>query len=151
LLTGEVGEAGQGGVQSHGIYGPAPVALARQADTVGRAVQDRSCLLSRGPVLYVASLLSPHEEATMPSSFEASMADDDLSRQRRKRQARLLDRPVPDFPALTVADIVADVLAASDEGHAPLDVPGYLTEHGHSSTTIETVVAYLQGTALRGP
>ncbi|HET6920038.1 MAG TPA: hypothetical protein VFI46_11310 [Jiangellaceae bacterium] len=87
----------------------------------------------------------------MPSSFEASMADDDLSRQRRKRQARLLDRPVPDFPALTVADIVADVLAASDEGHAPLDVPGYLTEHGHSSTTIETVVAYLQGTALPGP
>jgi hypothetical protein len=81
----------------------------------------------------------------MPSSVEASMADDDLSRQRRKRQARLLDRPVLDFPALTVADVVADVLAASDEGHAPLDVPSYLTERGHSSTTIETVVAYLQG------
>jgi hypothetical protein len=44
-----------------------------------------------------------------------------------------------------VADVVADVLAASDEGHAPLDVPSYLTERGHSSTTIETVVAYLQG------
>jgi hypothetical protein len=81
----------------------------------------------------------------MTSSVEASMVDDDLSRQRRKRQARLLDRPVPDFPELTVADVVADVLAASDEGHAPLDVPSYLTEHGHSWTTIETVLAYLQG------
>jgi hypothetical protein len=81
----------------------------------------------------------------MSSSVEAWMADDDLSRQRRKRQARLLDRPVHDFPALTVADVVADVLAASDEGHAPLDVPGYLTERGYSWTTIETVVAYLQG------
>jgi hypothetical protein len=73
------------------------------------------------------------------------MADDDLSRQRRKREARLLDRPVPDFPALTVADIVADVFAATDGGHAALDVPSYLAERGHTSTTIETVLAYLQG------
>jgi len=85
------------------------------------------------------------------------MAYDDLSRQRRKRQARLLERPVPDFPALTMADVVADVLAASDEGNAPLDVPGYLAASGYSSTTIETVVAYLQGqrpplrTALPAP
>jgi hypothetical protein len=71
------------------------------------------------------------------------MADDDLSRQRRKRQARLLDRPVPDFPALTVADVVADVVAMSDEG-AALDVPSYLAERGHTGATIDSVVAYLQ-------
>lgn len=75
---------------------------------------------------------------------EGSMADDDLSRQRRKREARLLDGPIPDFPALTVADVVADVLAASDQGEDALDVPTYLAEQGHSWQTIETVVAYLQ-------
>lgn len=90
----------------------------------------------------------------MPSSVEPAMADDDLSRQRRKREARLLDRLVPDFPALTVADVVADVLAASDEGHAAFDVPSYLAERGHTGTTIESVVAYLQSqppTRASGP
>jgi hypothetical protein len=48
------------------------------------------------------------------------------------------------LPALTVADVVADVLAASDEGHAALDVSSYLAERGHTRTTIETVVVYLQ-------
>jgi len=80
----------------------------------------------------------------MPGSVEHSMDDDDLSRQRRKREARLLDRQLPDFAGVTVADVVADVLAASDEGRAPLDVPGYLAERGHTSTTITTVVDYLQ-------
>jgi hypothetical protein len=87
---------------------------------------------------------SPHEETTMPSSVETWMGDDDLSRQRRKREQRLLDGEVPDFPGLTVADIVADVLAASDDGHAAFEVPTYLVERGYTSTTITTVVAYLQ-------
>jgi hypothetical protein len=43
-----------------------------------------------------------------------------------------------------VADVVADVLAASNEGHSALDVPSYLAERGHTSTTIKTVVDYLQ-------
>lgn len=79
----------------------------------------------------------------MPSSIEAWMGDDDLSRQRRKREARLLDGEVPDFPGLTVADVVADVLAASN---APgrFDVLDYLVERGHTSMTITTVVEYLQ-------
>jgi hypothetical protein len=87
----------------------------------------------------------------MPGSVEHSMADDDLSRQRRKREARLLDRQLPGFAGVTVADVVADVLAASDEGRVPLDVPGYLAERGHNSTTITTVVDYLQrqGAELR--
>ena len=80
----------------------------------------------------------------MPSSIETWMGDDDLSRQRRKREARLLDGEVPDFPGLTVADVVADVLAASHEGHATFDVPNYLVERGHTSMTITTVVEYLQ-------
>jgi hypothetical protein len=80
----------------------------------------------------------------MPGSVEHSMGGDDLSRQRRKREARLLDRQLPDFAGVTVADVVADVLAASDEGRAPLDVPAYLAERGHTSTTITTVVDYLQ-------
>jgi hypothetical protein len=80
----------------------------------------------------------------MPSSVETWMGDDDLSRQRRKREQRLLDGEVPDFPGLTVADIVADVLAASDDGHAAFEVPTYLVERGYTSTTITTVVAYLQ-------
>jgi hypothetical protein len=79
----------------------------------------------------------------MPSSIEPWLDDDDLSRQRRKREARLLDGEVPDFPGLTVANVVADVLAASDEGHAALDVPSYLVACGHTSTTIKTVVDYL--------
>jgi hypothetical protein len=70
--------------------------------------------------------------------------DDDLSRQRRKREARLLDGEVPSFPGLTVADVVADALAASNDGRGGLDVPDYLRERGHTAMTIETVVAYLQ-------
>jgi hypothetical protein len=55
------------------------------------------------------------------------------------------------LPARTVADVVADVLAASDEGHAALAVPSYLAEPGHTWTTIETVVAYLQRQRPRLP
>jgi hypothetical protein len=80
----------------------------------------------------------------MASSFEASLGDDDLSRQRRKREARLLDQSVPHFPTLTLADVVADVLARSDEGRAVFDVSAYLADHGHGWQTIETVVAYLK-------
>jgi hypothetical protein len=70
------------------------------------------------------------------------MGDDDLSRQWRKREARVLDGDVPDFPGLTVADVVADVLAASNDGPASFDVPRYLAERGHSSRTIRTVREY---------
>jgi hypothetical protein len=80
----------------------------------------------------------------MPGPGEPWSGDDDLSRQRRKREARLLDGRVPDFPSLTVADLVADVLAASNEDHASFDVPNYLVEQGHTTRTIQTVVDYLQ-------
>ena len=80
----------------------------------------------------------------MPISVEPWRGDDDLSRQRRKREARLLDGEIPDFPGLTLADVVADVLAASNHGRAAFDVPDYLVERGHTSMTIKTVVDYLQ-------
>jgi hypothetical protein len=80
----------------------------------------------------------------MASAFEAPMGDDDLSRQRRKREAKLLDEPVTGFPGFTVADVVAEVLAASDQGNAPLNVPAYLADQGHDWHTIEAVVGYLQ-------
>jgi hypothetical protein len=43
-----------------------------------------------------------------------------------------------------VADVVADVLAASNDGRAAFDVPDYLVEQGHTSMTIRSVVGYLQ-------
>lgn len=75
------------------------------------------------------------------------IADDDLSRQRRKRDDRLLATTLPDDPAVTVGDVVADVLAASgaDAPGPPsgFDVRSYLAAQGHDRPTIETVVDYL--------
>lgn len=84
----------------------------------------------------------------MASAFEASMGEDDLSRQRRKREARLLDQPVEGFAGLTVADLVADVLAASDEGRTPFNVPAYLQDQGHDWPAITTVIEYLHRQGL---
>jgi hypothetical protein len=69
--------------------------------------------------------------------------DDDLARQRRKREARLLDRRLIDFPDLTIADVVADVLAASERTPDTFDTPGYLLSAGFGWQTIEAVVSYL--------
>lgn len=79
----------------------------------------------------------------MASSYEPPHFEDDLSRQRRKREARLLDQPVAGFVGLTVADIVAEVLAVTDEGRVTFNVPAYLAEQGHDWQTIEAVVGYL--------
>lgn len=91
------------------------------------------------------------EEAVVLGPTEPWMGDDDLSRQRRKRDARLLDGQVPDHPGITVGELVADVLAASHDGHAALDVPRYLLERGHTPTTVATVVGYLQRHRLLQP
>jgi hypothetical protein len=69
--------------------------------------------------------------------------DDDLARQRRKREARLLDRRLVDYPDLTIADVVADVLAASERSPDTFDAPGYLMNAGFGWQTIEAVVSYL--------
>jgi hypothetical protein len=79
----------------------------------------------------------------MPHASEGRDGDDDLARQRRKREARLLDQQLVDSPELTLADVVADVLAASDTDPGTLDVRGYLAAEGHHWRTIEAVVAYL--------
>jgi hypothetical protein len=80
------------------------------------------------------------------------MADDDLSRQRRKRDERLLAQPIPGTADLTVGDLVADVLAATEataDGRArragpAFDMPRYLAERGHDWPTIKTVVDYVE-------
>lgn len=79
------------------------------------------------------------------SSTERWEGDDDLARQRRKREARLLDQSLVDHPALTLADVVAEVLAVSDaDADEVLDVRSYLVAEGHHWRTVEAVVAYLQ-------
>ena len=92
-----------------------------------------------------------YEEAVVLEPIQPWMGDDDLSRQRRKREARLLDRQVPDHPGITVGELVADVLAASHDGPAALDVPRYLLERGHAPTTVTTVVGYLERHQLLQP
>lgn len=77
------------------------------------------------------------------------VADDDLSRQRRKRDARLLAQALPDAPDMTVGDLVAEILAAiattDDDGDGPgLDIREYMAERGHASPTIKTVEDYLE-------
>ena len=81
----------------------------------------------------------------MVSSAEVWEGDDDLARQRRKRDARLLDEQLVDHPALTIADLVAEVLAASDAAAPePFDVRAYLLAEGHHWRAIEAVVAFMQ-------
>jgi hypothetical protein len=77
----------------------------------------------------------------MNTSIEPT-GGDDLARQRRKREARVLGRHVVEQPGLTVADVVADVLAAS-EGDGALDVAGYLAVMGYGRETIEAVTGYV--------
>jgi hypothetical protein len=76
------------------------------------------------------------------------VADDDLSRQRRKRDERLLAQELPGTQDMTVGDLVADLVAAiatcGDHQDGPeLDVRRYMVERGHSWHTIETVEDYL--------
>jgi hypothetical protein len=77
--------------------------------------------------------------------------DDELARQRRKRQARLLDEHVAEFPSLTLADVVADVLAACDQSSEVLDVRGYLAMEGFGRQTIEQVMGYLHRQYMPDP
>jgi hypothetical protein len=77
------------------------------------------------------------------------VADDDLARQRRKRDERLLAQQVPGAPDLTVGDLVADVLAATADERGSVagpqfDVGGYLADRGHDWPTIKTVVEYVE-------
>lgn len=64
---------------------------------------------------------------------------DQVARQRRKRAADLLDRPVAGFDDVTLNDVLVSVVAASGEGDGPLDVERFLTERGHAWQTVELV------------
>ena len=80
----------------------------------------------------------------MSDSSEEWDGDDELARQRRKREARLLDQRTFDFQELTLADLVADVLAAIEMSRGPLDIRAYLAGQGHGWRTIEAVVGHLR-------
>jgi hypothetical protein len=118
--------------------------LPRRPDTVEvYNLEGRLVLLSRG-LRSCAVSSSRDEEASVPRPIEPWLADDDLSRRRRAREARLLAQPVAGAPGLTVADVVADVLAESDEGRIALDVPDYLANCGYTAPTIDAVVGWLR-------
>jgi hypothetical protein len=82
------------------------------------------------------------------TSRRYDIADDDLARQRRKRDARLLAQELPGTQDTTVGELVADVVAAiatsSDREDGPeLDIRQYMAERGHTWRTITTVEDYL--------
>jgi hypothetical protein len=77
------------------------------------------------------------------------VADDDLSRQRRKRDARLLAQELPGTRDTTVGELVADLVAAiatasDDEDESELDIREYMAERGHTRSTITSVEDYLE-------
>jgi hypothetical protein len=69
--------------------------------------------------------------------------EDDLSRQRQKRETRLLAQPVRGFEAMTVGDVVKTVVAATEESGGALDAQRFLEDRGHCTQTIETVLAFV--------
>lgn len=95
-----------------------------------------------------ATVPVPGGEERSVTARPAERPDDDLSRQRRKREERLLAAELPDGSGATLGDVVADVVAAAatasdGDGRRGLDVREYLARQGHSWTTIKAVVDYL--------
>ncbi|MGH9179109.1 MAG: hypothetical protein ACRD0N_11230 [Acidimicrobiales bacterium] len=90
-----------------------------------------------------------NNESPLLSREESGMAapltpgDDDLRRQRRRREARLLAQPVSGFAATSVGDVVMTVMAATEESGGAVDPQRFLAGRGHCWQTIETVLAYL--------
>jgi hypothetical protein len=77
------------------------------------------------------------------------LADDDISRQRRKRDARLLAQELPGTADTTIGELVADLVAAiatggEREDGRDLDVRGYMADRGHTGRTIDAVEDYLE-------
>jgi hypothetical protein len=64
---------------------------------------------------------------------------DEVARQRHKRAAAMLDRPVAGFDDVTLEDVLRSVIAATDESDGALDVERFLTERGHVWQTVEMV------------
>ncbi|MDQ4132757.1 MAG: hypothetical protein M3179_06010, partial [Actinomycetota bacterium] len=64
---------------------------------------------------------------------------DEVARQRRKRAAAFLDRPVAGFDDVTLEDVLRSVIAATDECDGPLDIDDFLAERGHAWQTVEMV------------
>ena len=69
--------------------------------------------------------------------------NDELARQRRKRSARRGFRP-PELDEAELRALRNRCLGAIEESGGTFDVRAYLSRHGHSGETIETVLAELQ-------
>ena len=77
-------------------------------------------------------------------TLEAPDNGDEVARQRRKRAAGLLDRPVAGFDDVTLSDVLTSVVAAGEESRGPLDVERFLIERGHAWQTVEMVLVCLK-------
>ena len=80
-----------------------------------------------------------------------SGSDDEVSRQREKRNTAFLARVIPGFPGLTFGQTVTHVVLAAEQAADVLDVERFLTDQGHDWRTIESVLAYLGSDAARHP
>src|SRR4051812_48180003 len=86
---------------------------------------------------------SPMAVVPTPQTSPTLDDGDEVSRQRRRRTARLLEGPVAGFPDLIVADVVAMVAAAGEESGGRVDAAAYLAGAGFPWQTSEAVLAYL--------
>ena len=74
--------------------------------------------------------------------------DDEVARQRGKRLAALLSRPVPGSPTMTLGELAEQARAASPATGGSAGVQRFLAESGHSRETIAGVLGCLD---LPGP
>jgi hypothetical protein len=77
--------------------------------------------------------------------------DDELSRQRRKRAARLAEESPSRFDDSRVRAVLADVLAAIEQRGGDFDVERYLVDHRHDQETVQRVLAQLGLSEVRHP
>ncbi len=68
---------------------------------------------------------------------------DEVGRQRRKRAAAFLDRPVAGFEDVTLEDVLRSVIAATEECDGSLDIERFLADRGHAWQTLEMVQSCL--------
>ena len=74
-----------------------------------------------------------------------SLGVDEVARQRRKRRATLVGRPVPGSPNLTFGALAEEAQAAASSTEAGADgVEEFLVERGHSRETVAAVLACLE-------
>lgn len=89
------------------------------------------------------------QEVIMPAAPTGEAADggDDLSRQRQKRAARLLNRAAVQFDDVDLKEVVVSVRGATEDRGVRLDACRFLAEQ----QTIDVVLAYLSLEGIAHP